>query len=115
MAGGYPLHIMKRLAGYGARQAQMAISYTQPYDEHLNTPVEALEYAYPLRVLRYEIRRESGGIGKFRGAMEFERHPASHGCAGNIALRTKALSTLRIERRCVRDVRREYLIREMKK
>lgn len=33
----------------------------------LNTPVEALEYAYPLRVLRYEIRRGSGGAGKFRG------------------------------------------------
>ncbi|MCI0521712.1 MAG: hydantoinase B/oxoprolinase family protein [Chloroflexi bacterium] len=33
----------------------------------LNTPVEALEYAYPLRVLRYEIRRGSGGAGRFRG------------------------------------------------
>ncbi len=33
----------------------------------LNTPIEALEYAYPLRVLRYEIRKGSGGDGKFRG------------------------------------------------
>lgn len=33
----------------------------------LNTPVEALEYAYPLRILRYEIRKGSGGDGKFRG------------------------------------------------
>lgn len=33
----------------------------------LNTPVEALEYAYPLRVLRYEIRRGSGGAGQWRG------------------------------------------------
>jgi N-methylhydantoinase B len=33
----------------------------------LNTPVEALEYAYPLRLLRYEIRRGSGGDGLFRG------------------------------------------------
>jgi 5-oxoprolinase (ATP-hydrolysing) len=33
----------------------------------LNTPVEALEYAYPLRVLRYEIRQGSGGSGKFLG------------------------------------------------
>jgi N-methylhydantoinase B len=33
----------------------------------LNTPIEALEYAYPLQVLRYEIRRGSGGGGKFRG------------------------------------------------
>jgi N-methylhydantoinase B len=33
----------------------------------LNTPIEALEYAYPLRVLRYEIRAGSGGSGKFNG------------------------------------------------
>lgn len=33
----------------------------------LNTPVEALEYAYPLRVLRYEIRRNTGGMGLFNG------------------------------------------------
>lgn len=33
----------------------------------LNTPVEALEYAYPLRVQRYEIRRGSGGAGQWRG------------------------------------------------
>jgi N-methylhydantoinase B len=33
----------------------------------LNTPVEALEYAYPLRVMRYEIRGGSGGEGEFRG------------------------------------------------
>jgi N-methylhydantoinase B len=33
----------------------------------LNTPAEALEYAYPLRVLRYSIRQGSGGAGKFRG------------------------------------------------
>jgi N-methylhydantoinase B len=33
----------------------------------LNTPVEALEYSYPLRVLRYEVRRGSGGAGRFRG------------------------------------------------
>ena len=33
----------------------------------LNTPVEALEYAYPLRILRYEVRHGSGGAGLFRG------------------------------------------------
>jgi N-methylhydantoinase B len=33
----------------------------------LNTPVEALEYAYPMRVLRYEVRKDSGGDGRFRG------------------------------------------------
>jgi N-methylhydantoinase B len=33
----------------------------------LNTPVEALEYAYPLRVRRYGLRRGSGGAGQHRG------------------------------------------------
>ena len=33
----------------------------------LNTPVEALELAYPLRVERYELRKGSGGAGARRG------------------------------------------------
>ena len=33
----------------------------------LNTPVEALEHAYPVRLLRYSLRRHSGGRGKWRG------------------------------------------------
>jgi N-methylhydantoinase B len=33
----------------------------------LNTPVEALELEFPLRVARYEIRRGSGGAGVHRG------------------------------------------------
>ena len=33
----------------------------------MNTPVEALEYAYPFRVTRYVVRGESGGNGRYRG------------------------------------------------
>jgi N-methylhydantoinase B len=33
----------------------------------LNTPVEALEYAYPFRMIRYAIRRGSGGAGRNAG------------------------------------------------
>lgn len=33
----------------------------------LNTPVEALEYNYPVRVTEYSIREGSGGLGQFRG------------------------------------------------
>jgi len=33
----------------------------------LNTPAEALEYAYPLRVREYRLRKGSGGAGKHRG------------------------------------------------
>jgi N-methylhydantoinase B len=33
----------------------------------LNTPIEALEYAYPFRVLQYAYRRNTGGSGQHRG------------------------------------------------
>ncbi len=33
----------------------------------LNTPVEALELEFPLRVVEYSIRRDSGGAGRHRG------------------------------------------------
>ncbi|MDA0245961.1 MAG: hydantoinase B/oxoprolinase family protein [Chloroflexi bacterium] len=33
----------------------------------LNTPIEALEFSYPLRVRRYALRRGSGGRGLHRG------------------------------------------------
>jgi N-methylhydantoinase B len=33
----------------------------------LNTPIEALEYAYPFRVRSYGYRKHSGGSGQFRG------------------------------------------------
>ncbi len=33
----------------------------------LNTPVEALELEFPLRVVRYAVRRGSGGDGEHRG------------------------------------------------
>jgi N-methylhydantoinase B len=33
----------------------------------LNTPAEALEYSYPLRVRQYRIRQGSGGKGRHKG------------------------------------------------
>jgi N-methylhydantoinase B len=39
----------------------------------LNTPVEALEYAFPLQVLRYEIRRGTGGSGRYSGGSGIRR------------------------------------------
>ena len=33
----------------------------------LNTPIEALEHAYPFRITRYSLRRKSGGAGSHRG------------------------------------------------
>jgi N-methylhydantoinase B len=39
----------------------------------LNTPIESLETAYPLRVERYRLRRGTGGAGAFRGGDGVER------------------------------------------
>ncbi len=33
----------------------------------LNTPIEALELEFPLRMVRYSLRRDSGGAGRHRG------------------------------------------------
>ena len=38
-----------------------------------NTPIEALERHFPLRVLRYRLRRGSGGAGLARGGEGIER------------------------------------------
>jgi N-methylhydantoinase B len=54
--------------GMGARQGMNGISGVHTHmTNSLNTPVEALEYAYPFRVRRYAYRLGSGGDGKFRG------------------------------------------------
>ncbi len=54
--------------GMGGRPGLRGISGVQTHmTNSLNTPVEALEYAYPFRVRRYGYRRDSGGRGEFRG------------------------------------------------
>lgn len=54
--------------GMGARPGADGISAVHTHmTNSLNTPVEALEYAYPLRVRRYSVRRNSGGRGRYRG------------------------------------------------
>lgn len=54
--------------GMGARPALDGMSGVHTHmTNSLNTPAEALEYAYPLRVREYRLRRGSGGPGKQRG------------------------------------------------
>jgi N-methylhydantoinase B/oxoprolinase/acetone carboxylase alpha subunit len=38
-----------------------------------NTPIEAFERAFPMRVLRYRLRTGSGGAGEFPGGEGIER------------------------------------------
>jgi N-methylhydantoinase B len=54
--------------GMGARPDRDGASAIHTHMTNtMNTPIEALEYTYPLRVERYEIRRSSGGAGRYRG------------------------------------------------
>ena len=54
--------------GMGARPNQDGLSAVHTHmTNSLNTPAEALEYSYPLRVIEYAIRKDSGGSGAFRG------------------------------------------------
>jgi len=54
--------------GMGARPTADGMNATHTHmTNSLNTPAEALEYAYPLRVRAYRIRKDSGGRGKHNG------------------------------------------------
>jgi N-methylhydantoinase B len=54
--------------GMGARPTADGLSGVHTHmTNSLNTPIEALESAYPVRVRRYSLRRGSGGKGQFRG------------------------------------------------
>jgi N-methylhydantoinase B len=54
--------------GMGARPDRDGVSGVHTHmTNSLNTPIEALEYAYPFRVLRYSYRPGTGGNGRFSG------------------------------------------------
>jgi len=60
--------------GFGARAAKDGIDGVHSHMTNtLNTPIEALEIAYPLRVERYELRPNSGGAGRSRGGLGIRR------------------------------------------
>lgn len=77
--------------GMGARPNANGLSGVHTHmTNSLNTPVEALEYAYPFRVRTYSYRLNSGGQGKFRGG---------DGLVREIELLTDAQVTLLSDRR----------------
>lgn len=54
--------------GMGARPNKDGLSAIQCHMTNtMNTPIEALEREFPLRVTRYEIADATGGAGKYRG------------------------------------------------
>ncbi len=66
---GEPFAYYETIAGgMGARPTKAGVSGVHTHmTNSLNTPAEALEYSYPLRVRQYSLRPRSGGTGKFRG------------------------------------------------
>ncbi|HKS71978.1 MAG TPA: hydantoinase B/oxoprolinase family protein, partial [Terriglobales bacterium] len=77
--------------GMGARPGKDGVSGVHTHmTNSLNTPAEALEYAYPLRVRRYSLRDGSGGRGSDRGG---------DGIVREIEVLTEAEVTLLADRR----------------
>src|SRR5579872_4464552 len=77
--------------GVGGRPSKAGVSGVHTHmTNSLNTPAEALEYAYPLRVRKYGLRTHSGGDGKHRGG---------DGLIREIEVLTDAEVTLLSERR----------------
>jgi N-methylhydantoinase B len=80
--------------GMGARDGLAGLDAIHTHmTNSLNTPAEAMEYDFPMRVRRYSIRGESGGGGKFRGG---------DGVVREIELLTDAQVTILSDRRKTR-------------
>ena len=77
--------------GFGARPERDGMDGVQVgMTNTLNTPVEAMETEYPLRVERYALRPSSGGDGRYRGGLGLER---------TVTVETDATVSLLTERR----------------
>jgi N-methylhydantoinase B len=77
--------------GMGARDGLAGLDAIHTHmTNSLNTPAEAMEYDFPMRVRRYSIRKESGGAGKFCGG---------EGVIREIELLTDAQVTILSDRR----------------
>jgi N-methylhydantoinase B len=77
--------------GMGARPSVEGVGGVHTHmTNSLNTPAEALEYAYPLRVRAYRLRRGSGGRG---------RHSGGDGIVREIETLTHARVSLLADRR----------------
>jgi N-methylhydantoinase B len=60
--------------GFGGRNGSDGMDGVHVHMSNtLNTPVEVLETAYPLRVEQYALRENSGGPGEFRGGLGLRR------------------------------------------
>jgi N-methylhydantoinase B len=73
--------------GFGARASKDGLDGVQVHITNTsNLPIEGLEMEYPLRVERYELVRDSGGCGRWRGGMGMLRQirVLDHECRADI-------------------------------
>ncbi len=91
---GEPFAYYETIAGgMGARPTKAGVSGVHTHmTNSLNTPAEALEYSYPLRVRQYSLRPGSGGGGRYRGG---------DGIVREIEVLTEAEVTLLADRRAL--------------
>jgi len=89
---GEPFAYYETIAGgMGARPSKDGVSGVHTHmTNSLNTPAEALEYAYPIRLRQYSLRQNSGGTGLYRGG---------DGIVREIEVLTDAQVTLLADRR----------------
>ncbi len=89
---GNPFAYYETIAGgMGARPNKDGVSGVHTHmTNSLNTPAEALEYAYPIRLRQYSLRSKSGGAGL---------HVGGHGIVREIEVLTDAQVTLLADRR----------------
>lgn len=87
---GKPYALYETIAGgMGARPNADGVDGVHTHMTNtLNTPVEALEIAYPLRVVRYELIADSGGNGTYRGGMGIRRDLMSIAHTARVSLLT---------------------------
>jgi N-methylhydantoinase B len=72
--GNFYVYLETLGGGFGARATKDGLDGVQVHITNTsNLPVEGLESEYPLRVERYELERDSGGCGTWRGGMGFRR------------------------------------------
>ncbi len=80
--------------GFGARASKDGIDGIHSHMTNtLNTPVEALEIAYPLRIERYELLPDSGGPGRYRGGLGIRRDIRVIEHKGQLSLLTERRTT----------------------
>jgi N-methylhydantoinase B len=89
---GAPFAYYETIAGgMGARPTKDGVSGIHTHmTNSLNTPAEALEYAYPIRLRQYSLRSKSGGAGL---------HTGGDGIVREIEVLTDAQVTLLADRR----------------